>query len=145
MMGNSGSRCKFVLTVMLLLSELTLYYFDLFHSLQCRGSESSKLAEGAGVGKWARGVVSKSQVKSSAPPSARASGKYSLIFVHITNKFSVIAHNYAEGFEDDDPPEDHDDSIPTSWGGLVSEFMLANGNYLNKGRALCIFLRPPMN
>ncbi|KAG1843254.1 hypothetical protein C8R48DRAFT_780773 [Suillus tomentosus] len=67
------------------------------------GSESSKLAEGAGVGKWARGVVSKSQVKSSAPPSARA---------------SVIAHNYAEGFEDDDPPEDHDDSIPMSWGGL---------------------------
>ncbi|KAG1868061.1 hypothetical protein C8R48DRAFT_771766 [Suillus tomentosus] len=66
------------------------------------GSESSKLAEGAGVGKWARGVASKSQVKPSAPPSARA---------------SVIANNDAEGFEDDDPPEDHDDSVPTSWGG----------------------------
>ncbi|KAG1895103.1 uncharacterized protein F5891DRAFT_984551 [Suillus fuscotomentosus] len=70
------------------------------------GSESSKLAEVAGVGKWARGVVSKSQVKPSAPPSAHA---------------SVIAHNYAEGFEDDDPPEDHDDSIPTSWGGLTTD------------------------
>ncbi|KAG1849081.1 hypothetical protein C8R48DRAFT_677136 [Suillus tomentosus] len=65
--------------------------------------ESSKLSEEAGVGKWARGVASKSQVKPSAPPSAHA---------------SVITNNDAEGFKDDDPPEDHDDSVTT---GLLGD------------------------
>ncbi|KAG1732518.1 hypothetical protein EDB19DRAFT_1912030 [Suillus lakei] len=65
-------------------------------------SESSILSEGAGVGKWARSVALKSQLKPSAPPSACA---------------SVITNNDTEGFEDDDPPEDHDDSVTMSRGG----------------------------
>ncbi|KAG2339205.1 hypothetical protein BDR05DRAFT_1003614 [Suillus weaverae] len=65
-------------------------------------SEPSIPSEGVGVGKWARSVASKSQVKPSAPPSAHA---------------SIIANNDAEGFEDDDPPEDHDDRVTMSRGG----------------------------
>jgi hypothetical protein len=72
---------------MLLLSELTLYYFDIFHSLQCRGSEHAISTEEVEVGKWAKSVASKSQRKPSAPPSARASGRLSFMSAHIANSF----------------------------------------------------------
>ncbi|KAG2114748.1 uncharacterized protein F5147DRAFT_677789 [Suillus discolor] len=55
--------------MMLLLSELTLYYFDVFHSFD-RRSESFISSERTRVGKWAKSVAAKSQLKPSVPPSA---------------------------------------------------------------------------
>jgi hypothetical protein len=85
--GKIKGRCKFILTAMLLLSELTLIYFDIFHSLQCRGSEHAISTEEVEVGKWAKSVASKSQRKPSVPPSARASGRLSFMSAHIANSF----------------------------------------------------------
>jgi hypothetical protein len=85
--GKIEGHCKFVLTEMLLLSELTLYYFDIFHSLQCRGSEHAISTEEVEVGKWAKSMALKSQRKPSAPPSARASGRFSFMSAHTANSF----------------------------------------------------------
>jgi hypothetical protein len=58
---------------MLILSELTLYYFDVIHSLKSasRAPSTVSLPEGP-VRDWAKKVVSKSQLKPSAPPSTRS-------------------------------------------------------------------------
>lgn len=59
---------------MLILSELTLYYFDIIHSLKNTSpapSTAATLLEGP-VKDWAKKVASKSQLKPSAPPSARS-------------------------------------------------------------------------
>jgi len=60
---------------MLILSELTLYYFDVIHSLKSaspsQASSTITLAEGP-VNDWSKKVASKSQLKPSAPPSAHS-------------------------------------------------------------------------
>ncbi|KAJ8581531.1 hypothetical protein M405DRAFT_832305 [Rhizopogon salebrosus TDB-379] len=78
---------------MLILSELTLYYFNVIHSLKSasRASRTVSLSEGP-VKDWAKKVVSKSQLNPSAPPSTR----------------SVKGNDDAEIFVDDAPEEfDH--------------------------------------
>jgi hypothetical protein len=54
---------------------------------KCRGSEQAISTEEVEVGKWAESVASKSQWKPSAPPSARASGRFSFVSAHIANSF----------------------------------------------------------
>ncbi|KAG1869613.1 hypothetical protein F4604DRAFT_1927007 [Suillus subluteus] len=70
------------------------------------GFEQAISTEEVEVGKWARSVASKSQWKTSAPPSARP---------------SVIASRDAAIFKDKNLPEDHDKSITVSWGGQQRE------------------------
>ncbi|KAG2125991.1 hypothetical protein DEU56DRAFT_916271 [Suillus clintonianus] len=75
--------------------KITLYYFDVFHSLKRRASESSIPSERGGVAKWAKSVASKSQLKPSTPPSTRG----------------VVANDNTEWLENDNAPEEFDDSV----------------------------------
>jgi hypothetical protein len=74
MMGKSDFR-KFLLSMMLILTELTLYYFEIICA--CNKSTNQKLAgvqelEGL-IPDWAEKVASEAQLKPSAPPSTRTS------------------------------------------------------------------------
>jgi hypothetical protein len=69
--------CKSLLATMLILSELTLYYFDYICayriSTNLKQVISSDLA--GPIPDWAEKVASQAQLKPSAPPSVQVSGK----------------------------------------------------------------------
>jgi hypothetical protein len=92
--ANSGPRSwrpttsntvGFYFWTTMLISELTLYYFNVIHSLKSASRVPSTVSLFKGpVKDWAKKVVSKSQLKPSASPSARSARQRYVVASEIT-------------------------------------------------------------
>lgn len=106
-MGKLKS-CKSLLAIMLILSELTLYYFDYICayriSTNLKQVISSDLA--GPIPDWAEKVASQAQLKPSAPPSVRVSGR--------------TARPTESDVDPDDKPEEYSEPAPKVQRGKVS-------------------------